>query len=142
MHRRTANAFTFYHYQLDLKRGPCLHKRVAGCGSGSEYMAVTPTGDLYPCHQFVGEPAWKLGNIWQGVQAPKHRARSLRDKPACEPCWAKFYCAGGCPANAWHACGDINGVYGDGCTLFKKRIECAIWLYHAAESGKQEAGGL
>ncbi|MDR0531218.1 MAG: thioether cross-link-forming SCIFF peptide maturase [Oscillospiraceae bacterium] len=130
--RGTSGAFTFYHYQLDLKHGPCIYKRVAGCGSGTEYFAVTPQGDLYPCHQFAGEAEWKLGDVWQGVTRPELCAQfarcTLRNKPVCRDCWAKYYCAGGCAANAWHACGDINGIYEDGCEMFKKRIECAIWL--------------
>ena len=128
----TPEEFSFYHYTLDLKHGPCVYKRVAGCGSGTEYLAVTPTGELYPCHQFVGEPEFRMGDVWRGVTDEGLRGRftacTLRAKKACRDCWAKYYCAGGCAANAQHACGDICGVYEDGCELFKKRIECAVWL--------------
>jgi len=124
--------FTFYHYMLDLAHGPCIYKRISGCGSGTEYMAVTPWGDLYPCHQFVGEEAYKLGDIWNGVTNT-----SLRDefklcnayaRPECADCWAKLYCSGGCAANAYHASGSIRGIYQYGCELFRKRIECAIMM--------------
>ena len=124
--------FTFYHYMLDLKHGPCLHKRIAGCGAGTEYMAVTPWGDLYPCHQFVGDEAYKLGDLWRGVTNTALRERfagvNLFSREACKTCWARFFCSGGCAANAYHASGAIDGVYEYGCELFKKRIECAIML--------------
>ena len=130
--RGTPRAFTFYHYNLDLKHGPCIYKRVKGCGSGTEYLAVTPTGELYPCHQFVGEPEFCMGDVRDGVTRPDIRARfagcTLQTKPECRDCWAKYWCAGGCAANAYHACGSIQGVYKEGCELFKKRMECAIWL--------------
>ena len=122
--------FTFYHYMLDLTCGPCIYKRVAGCGSGTEYLAVTPWGDLYPCHQFVGDPAYKMGDIYTGVTATETRDRfascNAYSRPECQDCWAKLYCSGGCAANSYHATGDIQGVYEYGCKLFKKRIECAI----------------
>ena len=124
--------FSFYHYNIDLKHGPCIHKRVAGCGSGRDYLAVTPTGEFYPCHQFVGEAAFCMGDVWRGVTRPDLRdafsACTLNDRPACRDCWAKHYCAGGCAANAYHASGDIRGVCEQGCEMFKKRMECAIWL--------------
>ncbi|MCL2495629.1 MAG: thioether cross-link-forming SCIFF peptide maturase [Oscillospiraceae bacterium] len=129
--RGTPAAFSFYHFNIDLKHGPCLHKRAAGCGSGRDYLAVTPAGELYPCHQFVGEPGFCMGDVWRGVTRPDLRAAfscSLRERPSCRDCWAKYYCAGGCAANAHHACGDIRGVYEAGCGMFKKRMECAIWL--------------
>ena len=134
MYRRagTAKEFTFYHYNLDLKHGPCLYKRAAGCGVGTEYLAVTPAGEFYPCHQFVGELDMRMGSVWEGVTRPELRAEfagcGINTKPDCRECWAKYYCAGGCAANAKHAGGSIYGVYGDGCELFRKRIECAIWL--------------
>ena len=122
--------FTFYHYMLDLTCGPCIYKRVAGCGSGTEYLAVTPWGDLYPCHQFVGDPNYKMGDIYTGVTATETRdkfaACNAYSRPECRDCWAKLYCSGGCAANSYHATGDIQGVYEYGCKLFKKRIECAI----------------
>ncbi len=132
---------TFYHYMLDLTGGPCIYKRISGCGSGTEYMAVTPWGDLYPCHQFVGEEKYKLGNIWDGVTntalREEFRSCNAYARPDCKDCWAKLYCSGGCAANAYHATGSIRGVYEAGCELFKKRIECAIML-KVAESQEQD----
>ena len=129
---REGRGFDFYHYNIDLEHGPCVYKRLSGCGSGTEYMAVTPWGDLYPCHQFVGEEEFKLGDVFQGVTAAALREDFRRNHvyahPECEDCWAKLYCAGGCAANAYHAAGSIHGVYAYGCELFKKRIECAIML--------------
>ena len=134
---REGRGFTFYHYMIDLTRGPCVYKRISGCGSGTEYMAVTPWGDLYPCHQFVGEEAYKLGDIWQGVtnEALREEFRSCNAyaRPECADCWAKLYCSGGCAANAYHATGSIRGVYAPGCELFKKRIECAIMIKAAED---------
>jgi len=124
--------FTFYHYMIDLKGGPCIYKRISGCGSGTEYMAVTPWGDLYPCHQFVGEEKFKLGDIWQGVtnkEAQKEFADcNVYARPDCHSCWAKLYCSGGCAANAYHSTGSVRGIYKYGCDLFKKRMECAIMV--------------
>ena len=129
---RAGKPFTFYHYMIDLKGGPCIYKRVSGCGSGTEYMAVTPSGDLYPCHQFVGEDRFKLGDVWQGVTNTEIReefaACNVYSRPECRDCWAKLYCAGGCAANAYHATGSVTGVYSYGCDLFRKRMECAIML--------------
>ncbi len=122
--------FTFYHYMLDLTCGPCIYKRIAGCGSGTEYLAVTPWGDLYPCHQFVGDEAYKMGSIYDGVQnlelQDKFASCNAYSRPECKDCWAKLYCSGGCAANAYHASGSINGIYEMGCDIFRKRIECAI----------------
>ena len=122
--------FTFYHYKIDLTGGPCIYKRISGCGSGTEYMAVTPWGDLYPCHQFVGEEAFKLGNIWEGVTNREAQQQfadcNVYAHPECRDCWARLYCSGGCAANAYHATGSVTGVYEYGCTLFRKRMECAI----------------
>lgn len=129
---------TFYHYMLDLTGGPCIYKRISGCGSGTEYMAVTPWGDLYPCHQFVGEEAYKLGDIWNGVTntalREEFRSCNAYARPECNDCWARFYCSGGCAANAFHATGSIRGVYEAGCELFRKRIECAIMMKVAEAS--------
>lgn len=129
---------TFYHYMLDLTEGPCIYKRISGCGSGTEYMAVTPWGDLYPCHQFVGDEKYKLGDIWNGVTnhslREQFRSCNAYSRSECNDCWAKFYCSGGCAANAYHASGSIQGTYEPGCELFKKRIECAIMM-KAAEAG-------
>ena len=135
--QKEGRPFTFYHYMIDLTQGPCIYKRISGCGSGTEYMAVTPWGDLYPCHQFVGEEKYKLGDIWNGVtnDALREEFRSCNAyaRPECADCWAKLYCSGGCAANAYHASGSIRGVYGPGCELFKKRIECAIMMKAAQE---------
>ena len=132
--------FTFYHYMIDLTGGPCVYKRISGCGSGTEYMAVTPWGDLYPCHQFVGEEKFKLGDIWNGVSniAAQEEFRSCNAyaRPECADCWAKLYCSGGCAANAYHASGTIRGIYEPGCELFRKRIECAIMVKVAEQLGK------
>ena len=129
---REGDPFTFYHYMIDLKGGPCIYKRISGCGSGTAYMAVTPWGDLYPCHQFVGEERYKLGNIWDGVtntEAQEEFAScNVYSREECRDCWAKLYCSGGCAANAYHATGSVRGVYKYGCELFRKRMECAIML--------------
>ncbi len=128
--RREGRPFTFYHYMIDLDGGPCIHKRISGCGSGTEYMAVTPSGELYPCHQFVGDENFKLGNVWDGVSNVPLRDEfascNVYARPECEDCWAKFYCSGGCAANAFRASGSILGSYKYGCEIFRKRIECAI----------------
>ena len=130
--RREGRPFTFYHYMIDLKGGPCIYKRVSGCGSGPEYMAVTPWGDLYPCHQFVGDEKYLLGNIWDGVTnkaiQDDFMACNVYTRPECADCWAKLYCSGGCAANAYHATGSVRGVYREGCELFRARMECAIML--------------
>lgn len=135
--KKDGRPITFYHYMLDLTNGPCIYKRISGCGSGTEYMAVTPWGDLYPCHQFVGDEEYKLGDIWNGVsnEALREEFRSCNAyaRTECKDCWAKFYCSGGCAANAYHASGSIRGIYEPGCELFKKRIECAIMM-RVAES--------
>jgi len=124
--------FTFYHYMIDLEDGPCIYKRISGCGSGTEYMAVTPWGDLFPCHQFVGEESFKLGDIWNGVTNTGVREDfancNVYAREECRDCWARLYCAGGCAANAYHATGSVRGVYEYGCKLFRKRMECAIYL--------------
>ena len=129
---KAGKPFTFYHYMIDLSGGPCIYKRISGCGSGTEYMAVTPWGDLYPCHQFVGEEKFKLGDIWQGVTNKETQCEfgncNVYARPDCRDCWAKLYCSGGCAANAYHSTGSVNGVYEYGCKLFRKRMECAIMV--------------
>ena len=132
--------FTFYHYMIDLTGGPCIYKRISGCGSGTEYMAVTPWGDLYPCHQFVGEERFKLGDIWNGVTNKEVQgefaACNVYAHPECRDCWARLYCSGGCAANAYHATGSVTGVYEDGCKFFRKRMECAIMVAIARTLGE------
>lgn len=129
---KAGKPFVFYHYMIDLSGGPCIYKKISGCGSGTEYMAVTPWGDLFPCHQFVGDDKFKLGNIWDGVtnkaMQTEFKSCNVYAHPECEDCWAKLYCSGGCAANAYHATGKISGVYKPGCELFKKRMECAIYI--------------
>ena len=128
--RKAGDPFTFYHYMIDLTGGPCIYKRISGCGSGTEYMAVTPWGDLYPCHQFVGEEKFRLGDIWKGVEntaiQDDFMACNVYAREECRTCWARLYCSGGCAANAYHATGSVRGVYEYGCKLFRKRMECAI----------------
>ena len=142
---REGRGFTFYHYMIDLTGGPCIYKRISGCGSGTEYMAVTPWGDLYPCHQFVGDPKYLLGDIWKGVTNTAVRDEfkhcNAYARPECKDCWAKLYCSGGCAANAYHATGSITGVYEYGCELFKKRVECAIMI-KVAENQELAAQGI
>ncbi len=132
---REGRPFTFYHYMIDLQHGPCIYKRISGCGSGTEYLAVTPWGDLYPCHQFVGDERYLMGNIWDGVTNTALRDEfklcNVYARHECDDCWARLYCSGGCAANAYHASGSIRGVYPYGCELFKKRMECAIMMQAA-----------
>lgn len=130
--KKEGNGFTFYHYMIDLSHGPCIYKRISGCGSGTEYLAVTPWGDLYPCHQFVGDEKYLMGNVFDGVTNTAIRDEfklcNAYARSECQDCWAKLYCSGGCAANAYHATGDIKGIYEYGCELFKKRMECAIMI--------------
>lgn len=124
--------FTFYHYMIDLTGGPCIVKRISGCGVGTEYVAVTPAGELYPCHQFVGEKEFLLGNIYDGITntsvCDSFKGCNVYSHKECADCFAKLYCSGGCAANAHHTTGSITGVYDMGCQLHRKRIECAIML--------------
>lgn len=126
--------FKFFHFMVDLTQGPCVYKRVAGCGAGSEYLAISPEGDIYPCHQFVGDPNFKMGNLLEEpVVLPEKLRTMFKDahvytKDDCKNCWAKFYCSGGCHANAYHFNGDINKPYALGCAMQKKRTECAIMV--------------
>ena len=136
--------FNFYHFNLDLTGGPCVYKRISGCGVGTEYMAVTPSGELYPCHQFIGDARFLMGDVFSGVTNTGLRAEfsrcSIYSRNECRDCWARFYCSGGCAANAYHDMGNINGIYKLGCELFKKRIECAIMMHVAKSSGGCNAG--
>ena len=133
--------FTFYHYMIDLTGGPCIYKRISGCGSGTEYMAVTPWGDLYPCHQFVGDEKFRLGDVWTGVTnteiQSEFAACNVYAHEECKDCWARLYCSGGCAANAYHSTGSVTGVYEYGCKLFKKRMECAIMVEIAKALGTE-----
>ncbi|MBP3936111.1 MAG: thioether cross-link-forming SCIFF peptide maturase [Clostridia bacterium] len=138
---REGKGFTFYHYMIDLTGGPCIYKRISGCGSGTEYMAVTPWGDLYPCHQFVGDEKYLLGNVFDGVTNTDLRDEfklcNAYARPDCKDCWARLYCSGGCAANAYHATGSIRGIYEYGCELFRKRMECAIMIKAVQAMEKQ-----
>ena len=131
-HKEEKKCFNFFHFMVDLTGGPCVHKRLAGCGSGTEYLAATPNGDLYPCHQFAGMEEFKMGDVWQGVtnfeQRKEFEKCNVYSKTECESCWAKLHCSGGCAANSYHFHGNINSVYEIGCELQKKRLECAIGL--------------
>lgn len=141
--KKEGHPITFYHYMLDLTGGPCIYKRISGCGSGTEYLAVTPWGDLYPCHQFVGDEKYKMGNIYDGITntalQQEFKCCNAYARPECKDCWAKLYCSGGCAANAYHATGSITGVYKYGCELFKKRIECAVMMQVAESLGQENA---
>jgi len=139
--KQNGNPFTFYHYMIDLSGGPCIYKRITGCGSGTEYLAVTPNGDFYPCHQFVGNKKFIMGNVEDGVTNQELRNEfklcNCYSRKECKDCWAKLYCSGGCSANAYNATGNINNVYEYGCKMFKKRIECAI-MVKVAEAMQEE----
>lgn len=128
--KQQGKGFQFFHFMVDLDQGPCVVKRLSGCGSGCEYLAVTPEGDIYPCHQFVGNEKFKLGNLAEGSLDQTLRgafeSSNVYQKPECRKCWAKFYCSGGCPANAWNFNQDLNQPYDLGCEMQRKRIECAI----------------
>lgn len=139
---RRGEGFSFYHYSVDLTGGPCIYKRVSGCGVATEYLAVTPAGDLYPCHQFVGDDEMIAGNIYEGITHPEiidifRGNNNLYTRDECRGCWAKLYCAGGCAANNYHANGDINKVSRFGCMLQRKRIECALMLAAARNDIRQ-----
>lgn len=122
----------FFHFNVDLEKGPCLPKRLTGCGAGYEYLAVTPEGDLYPCHQFVGRSEYLLGNVWEGLKKPEigltFKEAHIYNKEKCRACWARFHCSGGCHANAYAHNGSILKPYEMGCELQKKRLECAIYV--------------
>ena len=135
--KKEGRGFNFFHFMIDLEGGPCVYKRLSGCGSGTEYLAVTPWGDLYPCHQFVGQESFLLGNVFEGITrqdiCDEFKLCNVYAKEACKDCFARFYCSGGCAANAWNFSGDINGAYEIGCALQRKRVECALML-KAAEA--------
>lgn len=144
---KRGEGFTFYHFMIDLEGGPCIYKRVSGCGVGAEYLAVTPAGELYPCHQFVGDPEFKLGTVYDGITnrelADKFIRRGTYSRPECESCFAKLYCGGGCAANAHYSGGSLSGIYRLGCELHRKRIELAIMLkaHEAALAEERKSGG-
>ena len=129
---KQGRGFRFYHFMLELLRGPCVHKRLAGCGVGCEYLAVTPQGELFACHQFIGNNEFLMGDIFNGIDNLKLREKFIRrniySMPECNSCWAKMYCSGGCAANAYNDSGSVLGVHKLGCEMFKKRIECAVMM--------------
>ncbi|MDP4145564.1 MAG: thioether cross-link-forming SCIFF peptide maturase [Bacillota bacterium] len=129
---KEGNEFKFYHFNINLQGGPCVYKRISGCGAGHEYVAITPDGEVYPCHQFVGNESFKMGDIFQDVLddgiANKFKEAHIYNKPKCSGCWARFYCSGGCQANNYNFNGDVHIPYEIGCEMQKKRIECAIAL--------------
>lgn len=130
--KKEGDEFKFYHFNIDLQGGPCVYKRISGCGAGFEYVAITPQGEVYPCHQFVGKEEYKLGSIWDDTYdaelGKKFKTAHIYNKPKCKNCWARFYCSGGCQANNVNFNGDMKIPYEVGCKMQKKRIECAIAL--------------
>ncbi len=140
--KKEGKGFNFFHYMIDLKGGPCVAKRLSGCGSGTEYLAVTPWGDFYPCHQFVGQEDFLMGNVDEGITRTDIRDTfktcNVYAKEQCKDCFAKFYCSGGCAANAYNFTGNINGAYELGCELQRKRIECAIMIKAALADEEKE----
>ena len=139
---KEGNGFNFFHFMIDLSGGPCVAKRLSGCGSGTEYLAVTPWGDLYPCHQFVGQEEYLMGNVDEGVTRTdirdEFKACNVYTKEKCRNCFAKFYCSGGCAANAYNFHHSINDAYDIGCELMRKRVECAIMIKAALADESQK----
>ena len=129
----------FFHFELEDQTGPCLKKRATGCGAGHEYLAVTPDGDFFPCHQFVGRPGFRLGDVWHGIERPDiirdFASTNVFSKDECRNCWARFHCGGGCSANAHLVNGDISKPYSDGCRLQRKRLECALYIQYRRRDG-------
>jgi uncharacterized protein len=142
--RKAGKWLNFFHFMIDLEGGPCVYKRLSGCGSGTEYLAVTPWGDLYPCHQFVGQEEFLMGNVRDGVTRTDIRDEfklcNVYARPKCRDCFARFYCSGGCAANAWNFHHSITEAYDIGCEIMRKRVECAIMIKaaEAAEEGVEE----
>ena len=130
--KKEGKGFNFFHFMIDLEGGPCVYKRLSGCGSGIEYLAVTPWGDLYPCHQFVGSEEYIMGTVFDGVKTPEiqdeFKCCNVYTKPDCKECFAKFYCSGGCAANSFNFNGTINDTYEIGCILQRKRVESALMI--------------
>ena len=141
---REGRGFQFFHFMIDLTGGPCVYKRLSGCGSGTEYLAVTPWGDLYPCHQFVGEEAFLLGNVDEGIVrndiCSEFKNCNVYAKEKCQNCFSRFYCSGGCAANSYNFTGKINDVYEIGCKLQRKRVECALMIKAALADEGLERG--
>lgn len=133
--KKAGKDFNFFHFMIDLQQGPCAIKRLRGCGCGNEYVAVTPEGDIFPCHQFVGDDSWKMGNVLDGTfdldKKETFAMANVYTKPECKSCWAKFYCSGGCNANNFQYEGDIHKAHKISCDLEKKRLECAVMIQAA-----------
>lgn len=138
--RKNGKFINFFHFMINLSEGPCVAKRLSGCGAGGEYLAVTPWGDLYPCHQFVGNEEFKLGNVDEGIVnrelSNKFMSCNVYTREKCRDCFARFHCSGGCAANSYNATGSINGNYETGCILQRKRLECAIMIKAALNEGE------
>lgn len=130
--KRAGQPFNFFHFNVELKKGPCLYKRLSGCGAGYEYLAVTPKGELFPCHQFVGDEEFVLGDVWSGIVdqdlPPKFKDAHVLNSPTCKSCWGKYYCSGGCPKNNLEQAGNFNGVDEISCVMEKKRLECSFYI--------------
>lgn len=137
--RNGEHSYRFFHFNMDLTGGPCDLKRMKGCGVGSEYIAVTPTGEIYPCHQFAGQEEFIMGSVYDDPDAldpalaATFESMIVPERSACDDCWAKYHCSGGCAANNYHASGDLKGLYEMGCELQKKRLECGLWLQARAQ---------
>lgn len=140
--KQEGNPFNFFHFMIDLEGGPCVAKRLSGCGSGTEYLAVTPWGDFYPCHQFVGQEDFLMGNVYEGIVRTdiqdEFKCCNVYAKEKCKKCFAKFYCSGGCAANSYNFHGSINDAYDVGCELQRKRVECAIMIKAALAEMEEE----
>jgi uncharacterized protein len=144
----TPNEFSFFHFNVDLDHETCPYKKISGCGAGCSYVAVTPDGEIYPCHQFVGEEGFLLGDVYRGINEKskpiieEFRDTTILTNPACKDCWAKYFCGGGCRANSYHFTNTLFGKYEIGCELQKKRIECALYLQaHKKINHKTENNG-
>lgn len=139
---KEGRGFNFFHFMIDLTGGPCVYKRLSGCGSGTEYLAVTPWGDLYPCHQFVGNEDFLLGNVDDGIVkkniCEEFKQCNVYSKPKCKDCFAKLFCSGGCAANSYNFHGNINNSYEVGCEMERKRVECAIMIKAALADEQSE----
>lgn len=142
---REGRPVNFFHFNIDLSGGPCVYKRLSGCGAGTEYLAVTPWGDLYPCHQFVGIDEFRIGDVWKGVErddiVSEFKLCNVYAKPKCRSCFARFFCSGGCAANSYQFHGKLNDAYDIGCDLERKRVECAIMIKAALEDEGIPSGG-
>ena len=137
--KKAGKGFNFFHFMIDLEQGPCVAKRLSGCGSGTEYLAVTPWGDLYPCHQFVGQEEFLLGDVFEGIKrtdiCDEFKLCNVYAKEKCKNCFAKYYCSGGCAANSYKFHSSITNAYDIGCEMEKKRVECAIMIKAALAEG-------